>query len=120
LEGKTRHCFFLCSSFSLSLSGSHRWPPYRKPTDEEAFQAVMPAGSCVIYTGKTFHSSAANTTEDPRWGLNVDYLPAFVTEEEIAILSHPPHAAKRTPEHINRLCGMLFNILTSCRHAIEC
>ena len=108
--------FFL----SLSLSGSHRWPPYRKPTDEEAFQAVMPAGSCVIYTGKTFHSSAANTTEDPRWGLNVDYLPAFVTEEEIAILSHPPHAAKRTPEHINRLCGMLFNTLTSCRHAIEC
>ena len=37
--------------------------------------------------------------------VQVDYLPAFVTEEEIAILSHPPHAARRTPEHINRLCG---------------
>ena len=53
------------------VPGSHRWPSYRKPTDEESFQAVMPAGSCVIYTGKTYHSSAANTTEEPRWGLNV-------------------------------------------------
>ena len=87
------------------VPGSNRWPPYRKPKDEESYQAVMPAGSCIIYTGKTYHSSAANSTEDPRWGLNVDYLPAIVTEEEIAILSHPPHAARRTPEHINRLCG---------------
>ena len=37
--------------------------------------------------------------------MNVDYLPAFITEEEVAILSHPPHAARRTPEHINRLMG---------------
>ena len=89
----------------MGATGSHRWPPYRKPTDEETYQAIMPAGSCVIYTGKTFHSSAANSTEQPRWGLNVDFLPAIVTEEEIAWLSHPPHVARRCPQDINRICG---------------
>ena len=34
--------------------------------------------------GDVFHSAAANETPDvKRWGLNVDYCPAFITEEEI-------------------------------------
>eukprot|EP01043_Picozoa_sp_COSAG02_P083730 COSAG02_NODE_21696_length_778_cov_1.050074_1_plen_168_part_00 len=88
---------------------SHRWPKYRQPKAEECYQAVMPKGSCIIYSGTVaiaihadnamghqcvtvprcvigdvFHSAAANETPNvKRWGLNVDYCPAFITEEEI-------------------------------------
>ena len=30
---------------------SHRWPKYRQPKAEECYQAVMPKGSCIIYSG---------------------------------------------------------------------
>lgn len=129
------------------MPGSHKWPKYRKPQESECYQAVMPAGSCVIYTGQTFHSSAENRTEQPRWGtwldlagapasrsyakphadatplgsagLNVDYLPAFVTEEELAILSAPKEAAQRMPAEVKhvfagfRRCASECVVLTS-------
>lgn len=51
------------------------------PEDESVGSAV-PVPRCVI--GDVFHSAAANETPDvKRWGLNVDYCPAFITEEEI-------------------------------------
>ena len=58
-------CFLLIAL--VSHQGSHRWPTYRKPKEEECYQSVMPQGSVVIYTGDLFHSSAANKTEQKRW-----------------------------------------------------
>jgi len=33
----------------------------------------MPAGSVVLYTGRTVHGGGANTANAPRTGINVDY-----------------------------------------------
>ena len=38
-------------------------------------------------------------------GLNVDFCPAFITEEEIAILSAPPAQARRMPPEVRRVMG---------------
>ena len=43
----------------------------------------MPKGSVVIYLGKTLHSGGENRSADgvDRWGLNIDYCPAWLRQE---------------------------------------
>ena len=57
------------------VPGSHRWDKAQKPRKDapNADQAVMPAGSVLIYLGRTFHSGGQNRSAKPRWGLNIDY-----------------------------------------------
>ena len=44
------------------VPGSHRWPRARVPESHEIADAVMPAGSAVIYLGSTIHGAGANST----------------------------------------------------------
>jgi len=86
----TLSCLFAISDFSAEVGatrvvpGSHRWDDYsRKATADEVCQAVMPAGSGVIYTGRVVHGGGANHTADTwRFGLHVSYLLGWLTPEE--------------------------------------
>src|SRR5687767_4691752 len=54
--------------------GSHREQVDLKNSSEFATEpAEMPAGSIVLYTGRTVHGGGANTTDTDRVGINVDY-----------------------------------------------
>src|SRR6185312_4833085 len=66
------------------VPGSHRWADFhRKPDPAEAVSAVMPAGSAVLYLGKTVHAAGANTTEDEwRRGLHMSFCLGWLTPEE--------------------------------------
>ena len=62
-------CMFALSDFTAEngatrvAPGSHLWSDFsRQATDDEITQAVMPAGSGMIYLGKTLHSAGANKT----------------------------------------------------------
>jgi hypothetical protein len=85
--------------------GSHRWPKARKPRDDEATQAVMPRGSCVLYLGDCFHSGGANHSTALRHGFNCDYNLAHLRQEENQFLACPPHVARTLSPELQELVG---------------
>ena len=87
------------------VPGSHRWPQHRVPLESEVVYAEMPVGSVVFISGMTYHSAGGNSTDTPRLGMNLDFNAGFIAEEEIQVLSAPPHIARHFPKPLQRLCG---------------
>ena len=67
---------------TVVIPGSHRWPEERQPDADNAAgeitYAEMPAGSALIYTGRTIHSGGQNQTEEIRLGLYFGYIPSWL------------------------------------------
>lgn len=87
------------------VPGSHRWPNSRKPSGHDAQQAVMTAGSVVVYLGNTWHSGGENRSDGRRAGLNVDYNLSLLRQEENQYLACPPSIAASLPEDLQELIG---------------
>ena len=99
------------------IPGSHEWPdvvrsePLDGTTtwfgaiDTTSVQATMPAGSVLIWTGWTVHGAGANTTDERRVGMNIDYSLSFLAQEENQFLSCPPHIARTLSAEMRRLIG---------------
>lgn len=106
-------CMFALSDFTAEngatrvAPGSHLWSDFsRVATDNEITQAVMPAGSGMIYTGKTMHSAGANKTKsEPRYGLHMSYLYGWLTPEEAGCLGVTEERAKTFTKQQQQLLG---------------
>ena len=86
--------------------GSHRETVDLKNASSFAtLPAEMPAGSIVLYTGRTVHGGGANTTDETRIGVNIDYALGWLRQEENQYLSVPLDVARELPEDIQRLMG---------------
>ena len=86
--------------------GSHRETVTLKNSDSFAtLPADMPAGSIVLYTGRTVHGGGANRSDADRIGINIDYAVGWLRQEENQYLSVPLDVARELPEHIQRLMG---------------
>ncbi len=109
----TISCMFAIEDFTLEngatrvVPGSHRWSDFtRQPQTDEITQAVMPAGSGMIYTGRVLHGGGANQTADrQRWGLHLSYVLGWLTPEEALPLSVPWEVVRDQPESVQRLFG---------------
>ena len=109
----TLSCLFAISDFTADVGatrvvpGSHRWDDYsRKATSEEQCQAVMPAGSAMMYTGRVLHSGGANITTDQwRYGLHLSYVLGWLTPEEAGPLGVSWNEVQHLPEVAQRLLG---------------
>ena len=106
-------CMFALSDFTTEngatrvAPGSHLWSDYsRQATDEEITQAVMPAGSGMIYLGKTLHSAGANKTEnEARFGMHLSYVLGWLTPEEAGCLGVTEDRAKTFTKQQQQLLG---------------
>ena len=99
------------------IPGSHRWPDVMQgheekgtrtwlgEVDHESVQATMRAGSVLIWTGWTVHGAGANTSDERRIGMNIDYSLSFLSQEENQFLSCPPNVARTLSEEMRRLIG---------------
>jgi ectoine hydroxylase-related dioxygenase (phytanoyl-CoA dioxygenase family) len=88
------------------VPGSHRWPIERVPESDEIADAVMPAGSAVIYLGSTIHGAGANTTADRRRrGMHVSYVVGWLRTEENQYLSVPVDIVRELPRRAQELLG---------------
>ena len=99
------------------IPGSHRWPDVMEgheekgtrtwlgEVDHESVQATMRAGSVLIWTGWTVHGAGANTSDERRIGMNIDYSLSFLSQEENQFLSCPPNVARTLSEEMRRLIG---------------
>ena len=86
--------------------GSHREDVTLKNSDSFAtVPAEMPAGSIVLYTGRTVHGGGANRSDADRIGINIDYALGWLRQEENQYLSVPLEVARDLPENIQRLMG---------------
>lgn len=87
------------------VPGSTAWPDDREAKPEEICQAVMPAGSVLLYTGSVFHGGGENRSESDRIGVNLTYSLAWLRQEENQFLSCPPEIARELPDALQDLLG---------------
>jgi ectoine hydroxylase-related dioxygenase (phytanoyl-CoA dioxygenase family) len=87
------------------VPGSHLDGDPRALTHADTVPAEMPRGSVVLYTGRTVHGGGANTSDQWRTGVNVDYVLGWLRQEENQYLSVPIEIARQLPERVQRLMG---------------
>ncbi len=87
------------------VPGSPGWDDDRRATEDEKTQAIMTAGSVLIYSGSVIHGGGANHSADDRRGLNITYTLGWLRTEENQYLSCPPEVAKDLEPELQELLG---------------
>lgn len=92
------------------VPGSHLWPetPPRGavPAGLDVRMLAMRAGSVMLFHGSLWHGGGANTTSDQwRLGVNVQYCPGFVRQQQNPYLGIPREVAARLPDRVLELLG---------------
>jgi ectoine hydroxylase-related dioxygenase (phytanoyl-CoA dioxygenase family) len=87
------------------VPGSQEWDWDRPLDSEESIAAEMPAGSVLFYTGSVVHGGGANRSAQPRMGMNITYLLAWLRQEENQYLSCPPEIARGLDPTLQALLG---------------
>ncbi|MDX5332154.1 MAG: phytanoyl-CoA dioxygenase family protein [Caulobacteraceae bacterium] len=87
------------------VPASQAWPDDRRAQPEEITQAVMKAGSVLVYTGSVFHGGGANRSDHDRWGLNITYALGWLRQEENQYLACPPEIARTLDPELQDLLG---------------
>jgi ectoine hydroxylase-related dioxygenase (phytanoyl-CoA dioxygenase family) len=89
------------------VPGSNRWADYSTvATDDQIGQALMTAGSGMLYTGRTLHGAGANvTTDEWRFGLHLSYVLGWLTPEEATPLGTDWETVSGLPERAQQLLG---------------
>ena len=92
------------------VPGSHLWPQI--PSDDDAPREFdlrrleMPAGSVMVFHGSLWHGGGANATADDwRLGVNVQYCPGFVRQQQNPYLGIPREVAAALPDRVLELLG---------------
>ena len=92
------------------VPGSHLWEDKRRPLPEEIVQAVMPAGSVLLYLASTLHGGGANQSNAARCGLALHYALAWLRQEENQYLTQSLEQARKLPRRVQELMG--FDLAT--------
>lgn len=92
------------------VPGSHLWPQVPHDRDAPATPDVrmleMRAGSVMVFHGSLWHGGGANTTADQwRLGVNVQYCPGFVRQQQNPYLGIPRDVAAALPDRVLELLG---------------
>lgn len=89
------------------VPGSHKWSDFsREALPEETVQAVMPARSALLYTGKTIHGAGANSSTDQwRFGVHISFVLAQLTPEEAHPVAVPWDEAQHFSERVKHMLG---------------
>lgn len=87
------------------VPGSPGWDDERRAEDHEKTQAVMSAGSVLLYSGSVIHGGGANRSDHHRVGMNITYTLGWLRTEENQYLSCPPHIAKDLDPDLQDMLG---------------
>jgi ectoine hydroxylase-related dioxygenase (phytanoyl-CoA dioxygenase family) len=88
------------------IPGSHKAdasPVYGQHYD--SVPAEMARGSVLIWHGSLWHGGGANTTDERRVGIAMNYCAGYVRQQENQQLGIPRHIAAGFDERLQRLCG---------------
>ena len=87
------------------VPGSVGWPDDRRAADDETTQAVMTAGSVLLYSGSVIHGGGKNFSDADRTGVNITYCLGWLRTEENQYLSCPPEIAKSLDHDLQEMLG---------------
>ena len=92
------------------VPGSHRFPCTPEspdaPLDVDVCALEMRAGSVMVFHGSLWHAGGANVTADERrLGVNVQYCPGFVRQQQNPYLGIPAEVAATFSDRLLELLG---------------
>ena len=89
------------------VPGSHQWDDYEREAEEsEVVQAVMPAGSALLYSGKTIHGAGENKSADAwRFGIQFSFVLGQLTPEEAHTVTVPWELAQNFSPRVQHMLG---------------
>jgi ectoine hydroxylase-related dioxygenase (phytanoyl-CoA dioxygenase family) len=90
------------------IPGSHRMPLIAEAdlAQYDVRELEMPAGAVMIFHGSLWHGGGANRTDDEwRLGVNVQYCPGFVRQQQNHYLAIPPDVAATFSDRLLELLG---------------
>ena len=89
------------------VPGSHLWHDQkpRQPPEVETVQIEMQAGSLVGWTGALWHGGGANTTDESRMALNLNFNLAFLRQQENQYIGVPREEVAKMPRRLQRVLG---------------
>lgn len=90
------------------VPGSHTWVDKQPGPGSTALRAVMPAGSVMFFLGSVFHGGGANTTQRPRLGVILEYVAAWLRQQENQYLAVPREVVRDLSPRLQELLG--YNI----------
>jgi ectoine hydroxylase-related dioxygenase (phytanoyl-CoA dioxygenase family) len=94
---------------TVAHPGSHRWIDDPPEAERKVIQAVMPAGSVMIYLGGLVHSGGANRTERARLGVILEFCAGWLRPQENHVLGVPKEIMRKLPQRLQELLG--YNVL---------
>ncbi|MEW6271696.1 MAG: phytanoyl-CoA dioxygenase family protein [Thermodesulfobacteriota bacterium] len=109
-------CMWALTDFTVAnggtrfVPGSHRWPNVPSPDGVDPQVEVraleMPAGSVMVFHGSLWHGGGPNRTESEwRCGVNVQYCPGFVRQQQNPYLGIPREVAATFSDRLLELLG---------------
>jgi len=89
------------------VPGSHRRDriPHRGEQPEGVVEAVMPAGSVLVYNGSIWHGGGANRSARVRAGIVCNYCAGWVRHEENQLLALTRDQVAALPPRLRRMVG---------------
>ena len=66
----------------------------------------LPSMISVFWEGAMWHAGGANTTEDRRYAVSIDYCAGYLRTQENFLLSLPRERVAAFPEDLKRLVGL--------------
>lgn len=88
------------------IPGSHRAdrsPRFGQPYD--SIPAEMAAGSVLVWHGSLWHGGGANTTDERRVGIAMNYCAGWIRQQENQQLGIPVDVARTFSPRLRELCG---------------
>ena len=91
---------------TVAVPGSHLWGEDRVPrADDRRVQAVMPAGSCILFVGNLWHGGGENRSGSDRLAFTAQYCEPWARTQENYFLSVSPETVAAVSENIRRMLG---------------
>jgi ectoine hydroxylase-related dioxygenase (phytanoyl-CoA dioxygenase family) len=90
---------------TVVIPGSHRWTDERPDEHSPVDRAVMPAGSVMLFVGSVFHGGGANTTDQARLGVILEFCAGWLRPQENHVLGVPKEIVKGLPPRLQELLG---------------
>lgn len=89
------------------IPGSHLAPPDAAPDDtsQTIVKATMPAGSVVLFDGRTWHRGGANRSTRTRLAISPQYCQPWLRPQESQLLIVPPAAAVHCSARMRSMLG---------------
>jgi ectoine hydroxylase-related dioxygenase (phytanoyl-CoA dioxygenase family) len=95
------------------VPGSHLWdhpPDYSASYD--SIPAEMPKGSVLIWVGSLWHGGGANTTDQTRIGIAMNYCAGWIRQQENQQLGIPLELVATFDKRLQQLVGYgIYNLL---------